>query len=51
MARLMTSGMVKTSEIGQSAAKSYRLLFQKEIPMDAVQRLNGGGQRGIQLAA
>ena len=39
MARVMTSGMVKTEEIGLSAAK----LPQRVMPWEKVQRLSGSG--------
>ena len=39
MARVTPSGMVKTEEIGLSAAK----LPQRVMPWEKVQRLSGGG--------
>jgi hypothetical protein len=44
MARVMTSGMVITLKIGQSAAKSLNKKSEQALySCDAVHRLNGGG--------
>ncbi len=43
VARLTASGMVTTLEMPQWAIRSQVLRVRSVVPMDAVQRLNGGG--------